>query len=151
MDYDVMEHKAITVEEFEQLIKDIQAQRSEVEAKKALLSAENEKLEALETKALEALKATGKDSYQGAVGTVYTLHRMSVSVPKDPEKRKLFFEYLQKKGVYDSLITINSQTLNAFYKSEFEAAKEAGLGLEFQVPGIEEPKIFESVGFRKAK
>lgn len=81
-------------------------------------------------------------------GTVFTVDRFSVSVPKDGEGRQAFFEYLKERGIFDELITVNSQTLNAFYKRCLEEAMEKG-DVDFKVPGIEEPKHYCTIGLRK--
>lgn len=142
---------AITVEAFDQLIDDIAKQRDVCDLKKLDYSRENEKLDDLERRALQALKDLGRKNFQGKAGTISIVERTSVKVPKDPEAKKAFLKYLQEKGVYDEMVTINSNTLSAFYKAEFEVAKQEGRGLEFQIPGLAEPTIDEITRFLRKK
>lgn len=58
------------------------------------------------------------------------------NVPKDPEDKRNFFDYLIEKGVYDAYRTVNSNSINSFVKAEYELAKERG-ELNFSIPGIE--------------
>jgi hypothetical protein len=63
-------------------------------------------------------------------------------VPKDLESKKMFFAYLENKGVFDELISVNSNTLNSWAQAEIDAAEEAG-NFDFQLPGLEksEPRV----------
>jgi hypothetical protein len=45
------------------------------------------------------------------------------------------------------MISINSQSLNSFYKSELEIAKEQG-NVGFKIPGIAEPEVYWTLGMR---
>lgn len=142
---------SITIADFEAICAKMAVQRTACDMASDALKRENAKLAELEKQVMESLKSIDKDSYQSESGTVYISHRMSVTVPKLPEDREAFFSYLKNVGLYESMITVNSQTLNSFYKAEFEAAKESGRGLDFAIPGIKEAKINEVIGFRKGK
>lgn len=74
--------------------------------------------------------------------------RTSVKTPKNNAERELFFEYLKEKGVYEDLRTVNSQSLNAFYKSELELALGRG-ELDFSIPGITEVLVVPKLSLRK--
>lgn len=141
----------LTTAEFEEFCESIKKQRDVVDEISKQKKDEEQKLAQLEDQMIAALAALGRDNYQSKVGTFYLSHRTSVKVPKTPEAREAFFTYLKDKGVFENLITVNSQTLNSFYKEEFAAAQAEGRGLEFEIPGLDEPTIKESLGFRKAK
>jgi predicted ribosome quality control (RQC) complex YloA/Tae2 family protein len=145
------EAKSLTVVQFEKLCEELTRQRAAYDDKAEELKEEGKKLQEMENKILMCLKELELDSYKSKHGTVSITHRTSFTVPKDPEAKAAFFEYLRDRGVYDSLVTVNSQTLNSFCKAELEAAIEEGRGLDFQIPGIGEHKVFESISFRKAK
>ena len=140
----------LTINDFETVCDNIAKKRAECDAQKDILKQHNEQLEALELKAIEMLELCERDNFPGKAGTIYTSQRTSVTMPKDPEERDKFFRYLREKGAYDSLITINSQSLNSYYKTEREQAIEAG-NLDWNIPGLGEAKIFTTIGFRKSK
>ena len=58
-----------------------------------------------------------------------------------------FFAYLKDRGLFDSVITVNSQTLNKLYRTELEAAFGRG-EIDFQFPGIEPPTPYFDVQIR---
>lgn len=138
------------ISNFEQLIKSLVEQRAETARVKALHSDEVRKEEDIEAKIMEVLKEEGKDSYKSEFGTVSISHRTSFKIPGSPEEKKLFWDYLREKGVFENLITVNSNTLNSFCKTEREQAIEEGRGLEFNIPGIQPPVINEVLSLRKA-
>jgi hypothetical protein len=88
----------------------------------------------------------GKEKYvvQG-FGTLYFSNRMSVTMPKNPEDREAFFNYLKEKGAFDGLITVNSMTLNSFYKQEAEIANSP----DFKIPGIGTPTLIKTLNMRR--
>lgn len=59
----------------------------------------------------------------------------SISLIKEREEKESFYEYLKSKDLFYDLLTVNSQTLNSWYKKEEEIALENGV-LEFQIPGV---------------
>lgn len=139
---------SITIEQLEQMAAEIARQRECVEKIKKEKQAQDKILDELELKFIEALRECGKEKYQSEVGTLYTSHRLSYRVPKTPEQRASFFEYLKQNGDFDNLITVNSQTLNSYCKEKFELAKQAGAE-DFEIPGLEPPEVCEVLGFRK--
>lgn len=141
----------MTVGQLEGLCQQIAEQRKTAEEKKALYKLETDKLDSLEKNLLNTLKAMGRNNYPSKVGTFSISHRMSVKLPATPEERKAFFAYLQERGLYDSMVSVNSNTLNAFYKKEFEIANEEGRGLDFAIPGVGEPTLNEIMAFKAAK
>ena len=74
--------------------------------------------------------------------------RTSVRMPKDNEERKAFFDYLRERGVYDELVSVSSQTLNAFYRSELELAILRG-ELDFTIPGLNDVLVVPKLTVRK--
>ena len=130
----------------EDLVSRLAAKRQEIDiiarSKKVL----DDELATLETQALEALKTMEKTSYSANSGTIFVQHRTSVKVPQDAA-RAAFFEYLKVKGLFENMITVNSATLNSFYKTELVEAVDAG-NADFEIPGLT-PSIMEVLSFRK--
>jgi hypothetical protein len=114
----------------------------------------HEQLQGIKFQILEALQKSGKTKYHvDNLGTVYTIHKYTVQTPKDVEAKRRFSSWVEAKygsDVKDSMLGINHNTLNSFVKKEIEAATERG-DVAFKIPGIEDPQIIESIGFRKEK
>lgn len=108
----------------------------------------NEAKLAVERKILSELKAVGNESYKSSLGTAYISTNLSYKIPKDEANRTALFDYLKKQGTFDTLITVNSQTFNAWCKAETQAAQEAGI-FPFAIPGVEDPISYETIRFRK--
>lgn len=140
----------ITVAEIERLCQRISDQRDVVsKARDAYKQTENE-LDLLERTLVQNLTDLGKKSYASSVGRFDVRSKAQVRVPKD-ESRHVFFEYLKEKGIFEDLITVNSQTLNAWYKEQLRVAEEAGALMDFKIPGIEEPELTATLAFTRKK
>lgn len=142
------EIKEVTVKDLETISALIKEQRDRVEEVKEVLKGENQRLSGLECRLIGILEELGKTSYESAVGRFGISHRSSVRVPSGDDRGK-FFQHLQDIGEFESLITVNSQTLNGWYKQKLEAAQEAGTLMDFSVPGIDAPTIAQTLTFKK--
>lgn len=123
-------------------------QRKITDEIKLLLQEENKKLEALEIRVLNALEENNLKTFKSEFGDVGYRERESVKIPQGEERTK-FFNYLKEKGEFDALITVNSQTLNGWYKEEAAKAEQAGQLLS--VPGLEIPITTKILYLKKAK
>ena len=105
----------------------------------------------LEGQILSHLKTNGTTGYLSSVGRVDIRTSLSYKTPKDFEQKEKLFEYIKSKGhdVYISLLSINSQTLNAWAKAETQSAIDQGI-FPFSIPGIDEPISYETITFRKS-
>lgn len=141
----------ITVDEIESLIKSMADKRIEVENLKRPYSLANEELEKIEQQVVYALKEVGKDSYKSEYGTVTRVSQWRFNLPKTPEEKAAYFQFLREKGIFDAMATVNANTHNSFCKAEWEAAKERDPmeALNFRIPGIDEAKVYETLSFRK--
>lgn len=92
-------------------------------------------------KILAVLEHIGVDKAVGSRGGVAAVEvKESVKVPKDETSRELFFNYLKDLGIFENMVTVHSQTLNAWYNAEV-ADREVG----WTVPGIEPGKVYKKV------
>lgn len=150
-DSDVAEEKkTYTTQELDVLIKDMLDKRDDYETAKNVSNEADEKHKIAKAKVLSALQSLGKSKYYAeGLGTVSKVTTMKVTVPKDDASKKLFFQYLQERGLFDSMATVNYQTLNAFYNEEAEAAKARGELLS--VPGVDMPIAEDNLRFTKSK
>lgn len=142
------EVQSITVEQLTrqcQKIADLRWEESQLSMTKKKIT---EELEIAEKEMLEMLTASNLKNFKSSAGLVSITHRTSVKTPKTEEDRQAFFEFLKSKGLYDSMISVNSATLNSFYKAEFEEAKERGDD-DFEIPGIKEVTIDQNLSFRR--
>lgn len=95
------------------------------------------------------LEASNMDRYHvPEFGTLSIRRRLSYKVPKEPYERERFFTYLRAKGIYQDMVTVHSQTLNSWANKELEIAKAGGAS-DFEIPGLGEPTLYESLGVTK--
>jgi len=84
-------------------------------------------------------------------GLIFTRTERSVQVPKTLEDKLKLFEWIEKnkgRDVLDNYLTINSRSLNSFYKAEYEIAKEEG-NMNFAIAGIGKPEAYVKLAMRK--
>lgn len=104
---------------------------------------------ALEETMLKVLDACELERFDSEHCTISVASRSSVRVPKTREDKEAFFSYLRARGVYDDLVTVNSQTLNAYYREEEEKAVAEG-AIEFSIPGLSATP-YQTLQVRKRK
>jgi hypothetical protein len=75
--------------------------------------------------------------------------KSSVVTPKTIEEKQALFDYLQEKGLFLEMASVNSQTLNALYKYLAAQAAEEGI-LEFKLPGVPEPTTYTNLKLRRS-
>lgn len=141
----------VTVEQVEELAKKIKDKRAEKEEKAEILSKCNQELDELEQKAVLMLKEIGKSSYKGEHGTLTKVVKWQVKQPETEEDREKFFGWLKEKGIYEQVISVNSQKLLSLYLQEWDAVKQSDPmdALNFRIPGIKEATSYETLSFRK--
>lgn len=81
------------------------------------------------------------------LGTFYNVEKMSIRVPKGEDKM-VFFEHLKKEGSFNDLATINSMTLQGYYKSKAEEAAAKNEPLP-DIPGLKEISFYKQLHLRK--
>lgn len=139
-----------TLQEFEKICAQAFEIRAGIDVLEDRVKDEKKRLEEFENKIAAILEAHEKQSYQSAQGTVYIHEVTSFKLPEGAENKKLFFEHLKKKGIFEDMVSVHSKTLNSYCKKEMEAAIEQG-NVTYKVPGIEDPVTIKDVRFRKAK
>ena len=137
----------ITVNELEAMVENCFILREAYDKKKEEAGLAWNELEQTQLKLMGMLESMEMDSYKAKAGTFSYSMEESFKVPKDDTNRKTFFDYLKERGTFDTMITINSRTLNAFCRAEAEASAS----LDFQVPGIEKGSPTPKFTMRKAK
>lgn len=138
----------VTIKKMNELITTLREHRDQKDGLKNELSLLEAKIQALEDAIRETLTACGLSNFKGNAGDVTLVEKSSVRVPKDPESKQAFFEYLRKRDMFDALATVNSQTLNSWYREEESLALERG-EFDFKVPGIGEPSVYTELRLRR--
>lgn len=139
----------ISVNDLEKMIAECFLQRNKYDAAKEIASQEHERMEQMQQKIIATLEELNLTSYKSQVGTFGYRYEESFLIPKDLENRQKFFDFLKQKGVYDTMISVNSKTLNAFAKAEM-AAEEAAGQLDYQIPGLQKSAPVARATMRKA-
>ncbi len=123
-------------------------QRSKVDEMARLQSIESGILETLKAKVLAYMEQYELEKmHVPGFGTLSQINRFTVTVPKGDQKLE-FFEYLKENGTFEDMATVNSMTLNSWFKEKMDEALAEG-NIEFKIPGLSEPKVNKTLGFRK--
>lgn len=142
---------SITVDEMNQKVVEIRAKEEEYEAAKKVSTQLGHEVDSLYEQVGKMLLDLGQDSFRTPLGTVSLRKRTSFKVPKDEESKQVFFQKLKDMGVFESMITVNSNTLNSFLKAEYESAEAIGQDMvTYQFPGIDPPTVSVTASLRKA-
>lgn len=107
-------------------------------------------LEKAEERATQILAENGLKNYRSPSGLMSLAFLTSAKTPKTPEDKSALFEYLKSIGRYDDMVSVNSQTLNSFYKERLELAKEQGLS-DVEIPGVTEVTVLARLSFTRPK
>lgn len=108
------------------------------------------KLEIAEIKALELLQANNLKQFRAPACLLSLAFLTSAKTPKTPEDKAALFAYLKEINRYDDMVSVNSQTLNSFYKEQLELAKERGED-DIQIPGITEVTVLPRLSVTRPK
>jgi hypothetical protein len=135
--------------EFADLNKAYFEQKARIEAMKEALTEENKKLMQIEGKLAAVLDELGWKSFRSPHGTVGIKEIWSYRLPKTPEDKSAFFDYLKERGVFENLVSVHSQTFQSFCAAEARAAKEEGRLPS--IPGVDAPALHKSLYHRKGK
>lgn len=140
----------VTVSEIENLCQKYSEVREKIDATKQDLENFEAERRTFEAKILACLDGLGKTRWDFGSHTLSTVEKFSYKTPKTPHAKDELYAYLKARGVYDDLISVNSQTLNAFVKREMEIALEEGK-TDFSIPGLEEPTLYKTLSLRGKK
>lgn len=143
----MMPEKTISLAEATSLLDELWLAKKSVEEAEEVSEARKKVYRELKDRVLSVLDAACIERLEGTACKVTRVERTSVKVPAEQDARDQFFSYLKDRGLYDSLITVNSQTLNAMYRRECEAAFERG-ELAPEIPGLAEPTIYYDLQVR---
>lgn len=123
--------------------------KGEIAELEAITKRKQEELKSVSNDILRALDLMDLDSIKAHGYLFYKEEKSSVTTPKTPEQKQELFEYLKEQGIFLEVVSVNSQTLNALYKSLAEDAAADGI-LEFKMPGVGEPTTYTNLKLRRS-
>lgn len=138
---------AADLEKVVELVEELKSRKMAVKAHEEFLDTAKSAYAECEREVMAVLDAAGLDKFVGAGCSVALRTKSSWRTPKDPVAREEFFNYLREQKVFDSLITVHSQTLNAWANAEQEVAQAKGQ-FDFRVPGLEEPTEYKVLSLK---
>lgn len=141
----------ITIKEVDDLCKKMAEKEIEIEKAAAVVTALNKEYMQLEGQVVQYLKDLGRDKYDSPYGKCSITEKWRVNLPKDDEAKRALFEHLREREIFDQYATVNSNSLNSLYMADWKAAQAEGRGMEFSMPGIEAPKLFEALKFKAVR
>jgi hypothetical protein len=137
----------VTIDQVDHLVKRYQSLRQQKEKAEEDLKEINGYIQACERQLVQYLTDCRKSSWKvEGLGQVQIRNYLTVKTPKDPDQKKAFFDYLKSKGIFEDLVSVNHQTLNAFYKTEREQAEGDA---NFAIPGLDAPTLQQGIAFKK--
>lgn len=138
-----------TIEELEQLCATAFGHDKLSDEFEAKAKEEREKRDGISAKIKSILDHYQKSKFDSNYGTIEIRKKQSYKTPKTPEEKKAFFEYLQSKGILWNYATVNANALNAFANEEREALISDGK--DGKIPGLEDPKEYQTIAYRSKK
>lgn len=141
----------VTVQQLDELIQKIHEKELEIEKQTEVVTNLGKELAVLEGNAVGYLKDLGRETYDSPFGKLKIEQKWRVNMPADDQAKAELFAHFRERGIFDKYATVHSVSLNSLYKADWEAAKERGEGLEFTMPGIGAPTLFEKLRFKPAK
>lgn len=130
------------------LTKEAAELKSELEHAETLVSKIKERYNAVTNTILQTLELMDLDSIKAHGFLFYKHNNTSVTTPKTVEDKKLLFDFLEKRGIFMEIASVNSQTLNALYKSLAAEAADEG-NFDFKLPGVGEPTTYTTLKLRR--
>lgn len=141
----------VTVKELDDLIEKLAGEETKKDGAAEVLKGINKEINALEYRIAAYMNELGRDEYVSPIGKFTIKDSWRVNMPEnDIEKAKLF-DHLRERGIFDKYATVNSNSLNALYRADWDAAKEHGEGMTFAMPGVPAPKFDKKLDFKPSK
>lgn len=151
-DFQVVD-ESITTEQMDAMVKEMSELKDNYDELKKQSNAAHEKYQEARAKLITTLQAAGKTKYfVDGVGTVSVTEKLKIQTPKSPEDKEAFFKWLQEKygrEGYLTYATVNYNSLNSLYNTEFEQAKLEGTADNFEIAGVGNPEHEYGLSFRK--
>lgn len=138
--------ESITIEDLNKAAEAYAEARKKYDETRKIHSEANIVMEEKKAFLLELMKKTNQDSFKvKGLGNFIKTNRYTIKVPKSLGDKVEMLKYLRNRGedTYLSLVSVNSMTLNSWYKTEKENDPN------FNLPGVGEPTHMENITWRK--
>lgn len=141
----------VTVKDLDGLTAELKALETKKELAETAVKDINKEIAKIEGRCVQYLKDLDRTDYVSPSGKISIKQKWRVNLPADDIAKRDLFEHLRTRGIFDKYATVNSASLNALFMSDWAEAKKRGEGMEFSMPGIEAPKLYEAPDFKPAK
>lgn len=131
----------LTVTEMDERLEEIRKIQEEYKAAKEVSNALDARLKDLKYSFAKSLEAMDRTSYASEKYSFSWRKETKYALPEMGIERDAFFGYLRDTGVIDSLMTVNSNTLNSWAKQELKNVEH--------VPGLVTKPETIAFSFRK--
>lgn len=139
----------ITAEKLRDLVKAGFGKKAEIELVKKQLKELNGEYTEMTSEILAHLDDLELANFKvPGFGNAIVQDKFSVKVPREPDEKQKLFDYLKERDQFMEMVTVNSQTLNSYYKQELEIAKDEG-NEDFELPGVGLPMHYQSLMMKK--
>ena len=135
----------VTMQELDNKIRQLKDYKDELLRIEMMADPIKERKANLEKWLIACFKQHKRSSFKSAYGTLVVTNTLTVKVPQG-KQRDEFREYLEGKGSFDTLWTVNSKKLNSWYREEMSANEKDP---EFNIPGLSDPVDRTTVALRK--
>lgn len=138
----------ITVNELKEMCAKVVEKRKITDEANDVYKAHKEELDQLEDLLLMVMEKLDLKTFKSDERMFIRTEKESLTIPQGDEKIA-FFDYLKSVGHFEALATVNSATLNSWYKEENKAAKERGEPYA-AIPGLAIPTLRIGLTVRKS-
>lgn len=146
-----MSEAKVTVAELDGLISQLAAKEKECDAQSEVTKLLNKEYMAIEGRIVNYMKELARDQYDSPHGKFKIKEKWRVNLPEDDNAKRALFDHLRERGIFDKYATVNSNSLNALYMSDWREAQDKGEGMTFNMPGVPAPKLYEALEFKAVK
>lgn len=141
----------VTMQELDEQIRELRDVRNELDQiDEATVKPLKKKRAQLEGWIEACLDEHKKKSYKSCYGDIVVSSRCSVKIPDSTEDKHTFREYLEGRGLFDSMWGIHSGSLNKWYNSYVESCEVKG-EIPEPVPGLGEPVVKKTVALKNRR
>lgn len=148
----VEEKKEISIADMTAAVEKLRETKNKYSESKKLADADYEAFKDAEATVLSMLEEAKLDTYiVKGIGRVTKVSQLSVQVPKTPEEKQAFLNWIKERmgdDGYWAYTTINSQSLNSLYKNL--SAEYASRGEVLEIDGLQPATSFAKLSFTKA-
>lgn len=138
----------MSLAEFDALGKQLIEVDKKIKDLEAEVKALQEHKRELADKVIFIMQQSDKTNYQVGGKKLILSQRATVQTPKTDEEKQAFFKWCEERGIYLRYASVNSQSLNALYKAERDAAAERQ-DLAWQgIPGVGKESVSYTVSIR---